>query len=315
MTRSRRSSCRAIVCLLPLLAACTTENDEQLVEHVGVTRLYLVDPSLLVQSVGAPNEGGVPPDQRIQAARWEVSVALLSLDDILLDLLGGRGDCTFTDTVRVNPVVGGSCASGIVVESSGDPYTMGLALAVHDMQVARAEPLDLSETVDFDGDFVPNDGDGSGSAFDAPCGLNGLTSNCDDNCPLVPNADQADGNQNGTGDACTLSGSRDSDADGTIDSSDNCIWIANADQADTGGLGGDAIADGIGDACTEQVAVVQPFVLDLDRTTLNQPDGSTTFVTVDFDSLRALDCDWRVGTCTLDPAAVTLCTGATSGCD
>jgi hypothetical protein len=43
----------------------------------------------------------------------------------------------------------------------------------------------------------------------------------DDNCPLVPNADQADGDGDGTGDAC-----------------DNCPGTANPDQTDTDALGG-----------------------------------------------------------------------------
>jgi len=54
---------------------------------------------------------------------------------------------------------------------------------------------------DVDGDTILDDGDGSGTAGDAPC-TGGATSNCDDNCPLVSNADQADEDNDGTGDAC-----------------------------------------------------------------------------------------------------------------
>ncbi|MBI3178297.1 MAG: thrombospondin type 3 repeat-containing protein, partial [Deltaproteobacteria bacterium] len=54
---------------------------------------------------------------------------------------------------------------------------------------------------DTDGDGVLNDGDNSGSAGDNPCTA-GVTSNCDDNCPVVQNASQADINGNGIGDLC-----------------------------------------------------------------------------------------------------------------
>ncbi|MGI5860855.1 MAG: thrombospondin type 3 repeat-containing protein [Myxococcales bacterium] len=64
-----------------------------------------------------------------------------------------------------------------------------------------------------------------------------------DNCPTVPNADQADTDADGLGDACEAAPS-DRDGDGVADSDDNCPDAANADQADEDG-------DGIGDACEE----------------------------------------------------------------
>jgi len=60
-----------------------------------------------------------------------------------------------------------------------------------------------------------------------------------DNCPAVTNADQADSDANGIGDAC-----QDTDADGTLDTTDNCPGDANPDQLDTD-------QDGKGDACDE----------------------------------------------------------------
>jgi hypothetical protein len=60
-----------------------------------------------------------------------------------------------------------------------------------------------------------------------------------DNCPTVANADQADSNSNGIGDACEV---HDQDGDGVPDSLDNCPTVSNANQADTDG-------DHVGDAC------------------------------------------------------------------
>ena len=54
---------------------------------------------------------------------------------------------------------------------------------------------------DEDGDGIPNDGDGSGVAGDHPC-TGGNTVGCDDNCPLMINADQRDSDGDGIGDAC-----------------------------------------------------------------------------------------------------------------
>ncbi len=62
--------------------------------------------------------------------------------------------------------------------------------------------------------------------------------NKDDNCPNVPNPNQADTDQDGDGDACDV----DDDNDTVLDVDDNCPLDANQDQADTDG-------DGAGDTC------------------------------------------------------------------
>ncbi|MBQ3368947.1 thrombospondin type 3 repeat-containing protein, partial [bacterium] len=62
-----------------------------------------------------------------------------------------------------------------------------------------------------------------------------------DKCPLVPNPDQEDWNDDGIGDAC-----QDSDKDGKLDFEDNCPSIWNEDQKDMDG-------DGKGDVCDEDI--------------------------------------------------------------
>ncbi len=56
---------------------------------------------------------------------------------------------------------------------------------------------------------------------------------CDDNCPLLANSDQADFDGDGYGDLC-----------------DNCPWLPNADQADSDG-------DGVGDVC-DLIGIEEP---------------------------------------------------------
>lgn len=61
-----------------------------------------------------------------------------------------------------------------------------------------------------------------------------------DNCPETQNADQADSDDDGVGDACA-----DQDGDGVAED-DNCPEVANPDQADLDG-------DGVGDACDDDI--------------------------------------------------------------
>ncbi len=63
-----------------------------------------------------------------------------------------------------------------------------------------------------------------------------------DNCPTISNADQADADSNGVGDACEGSTEPDADGDTKPDLTDNCVNVFNPSQGDQDG-------DGIGNVC------------------------------------------------------------------
>lgn len=87
-----------------------------------------------------------------------------------------------------------------------------------------------------------------------------------DNCPTVPNSNQSDADNDGIGDVCD----DDRDNDGIPDVSDNCPFLPNPDQADSDGDGvgdaceGDTDNDGIPDAIDNCPTIPNPSQADLD---------------------------------------------------
>jgi hypothetical protein len=279
--------------LVLMVVGCTSTND--FLQEVGSTRIVQAAPNLAPQSLDDPD--------RIQVAQWTVNNACLDLDGTLVDLVnlsaGCDGEdtepCEMTDTSQILPFSNSRCAGGLVIGANAeDPVDVALDV-VFTMTVRRARPPDLPDGSDYDGDEVANEAD---------------------NCPLVFNEDQRDDNMDGIGDACSVSDGAggfllDSDADGVPDTADNCVWEYNPGQENTTGVAAEGINDGIGDACTEQIANVvdssgqSEITVMLGPVPLLQQRGRLSYVTVDMDD--ALDCgDWS-GDCRLDVARIRLC--------
>lgn len=88
---------------------------------------------------------------------------------------------------------------------------------------------------------LDGDQDGLGDACDKDWDNDGV-SNDVDNCPITANNPQYDSDNDGLGDACDSYNNSDSDGDGIADEVDNCQDVYNPDQLDSDN-------DGVGDEC------------------------------------------------------------------
>jgi hypothetical protein len=295
-TRRGRAGALALV-LVAAAPGCDEGTDPNLVVNVGVTQLALIDTGLRTQTVDVPLDGFTPTSDRVQVGQWQVESALLLLPENAVDLTFGE-ICRYTDSAASpTPVVAGKCLDGVVIEATSTPVQVSLRLRVRPLY-ARATPVPLAAGADYESDGVTDE---------------------NDNCPLLPNPDQSDSDRNGIGEACQIAGLRDSDGDGVVDGADNCVSAWNPGQQNTTGIGTDAnLTDGIGDACTEQVAAVtpQPIELLLGPTSLEQAFAAGTLLLVDFRSDESLEACFAEGqpssACTLDPDSVRLCSSSSS---
>ncbi len=196
--------------------------------------------------------------------------------DIRNSVIWGNEAVTSIDLeAGATQVIGRSIVEGEITALTVDPqfvaphlgnYRLGAGSPARDAGVSS---IGLADEFDLDGDgdtteLAPDlDGNqrvvhtaidlGAYEIQSIPDGDNDGVPDDVDNCPAVPNPDQLNTDNGGSGDACD----HDDDNDGVPDVSDNCPVDANPDQADTD-------TDGTGDACdptpgTDAVPVFVPL--------------------------------------------------------
>ena len=149
-------------------------------------------------------------------------------------------------TEEVGPIAGVLGRYTLEVLPTAPVGLFSLTLTNLDLSDAAAESIAVDQVLDGNatpqygliavGEPCPTDSDGD------------TVPDADDNCPLVPNPDQANSDSDGLGDACdncpntANADQADGDLDGVGDVCDNCPATANPDQTDTD-------LDGLGDAC------------------------------------------------------------------
>ena len=170
----------------------------------------------------APNHDFHAPTGDVQIVGLSSHVVCFTIDGT--DPLEAGGACSGATTTQLPE-------TGRVTLSCGDDTSSS---SVHGVKLAFdwAGHDGLTAAGNFVLDCAPGelDRDGDGIADNA------------DNCPVTPNADQADKDHNGIGDVCEAAGAPDADHDGRPDATDNCPTVWNVNQ-------GDDDHDGLGNVC------------------------------------------------------------------
>ena len=211
----------------------------------------------------------------LAALEFNVGLGLVgTTEDLVLNVSGlaAGAAINFDITVPLTIVADGAAAvaqgqvgTGIPVpdlggvDSDNDGISDALEVAFgSDPQVSTSTPSEPNDA-DFDGvadsndncpavanaDQADTDNDGTGNACDStPNGDDDSDGfdNSTDNCPAIPNANQTDTDNDGAGDACDSTPNGDTDTDGVDNNADNCPADANPDQLDSD-------TDGTGDVC------------------------------------------------------------------
>lgn len=307
----RRRTLLGLLCLALSAAACTEED--AIFDQVGTARIFIVHSGLVGQTID-------PSSSPIQEARWDGVKATLTIGGTTV-VLEDADNCIIRDTFLFALGTEG-CSSGLVLDASG-PQTIEVVLEFDKMTLYRAAPAPIlmgGVMGDIDGDGILDNVDMMGMAYENLC-RGGQTVDCDDNCGLIPNANQTDADTAagldtlcdtlddnialygdddlcGTaddevgdfiGDACALAFNvRDSDGDMVEDFIDNCVAWPNMGQELGVGIGL------IGMACEQQaVADMAAFPLTVSGAMLDR--GRLHFLTADFGN--ALNCDFVLETC------------------
>lgn len=216
-----------------------------------------------------------------------------------------------------NETIGAGAAT--CVANGNFPCRITANVAQLDQTIIESFAFDLVANVDTDADGVLDDNDnciddanadqadadadGIGDACEADSDGDGVIDD-DDNCPATVNPDQLDADADGIGDACA----DDTDGDGVANSDDNCATDANPDQTDSDGdLAGDACDDdddndGVLDVADNCVLVANPDQTDLDG------DGFGTECDVDGDEAAVTATTTPPSTTTAPPPTTTVAT-------
>lgn len=284
-------------CLIPFYVAITTPVSAYDVEAVSQNNTIYVllvndNPNAVFHSISVSSTNSLPyfissvttaitPEtvsgggSNLAVINFDTSLGLVGATgdiDLTVDGTAAGSPISLDITVPLEIVLTGAAASaqGQVgstvpspdpdgVDSDGDGVTDLLEVAFgSDPQVANSTPSTPNDA-DFDGvadsndncpavanaDQADTDNDGTGNACDStPNGDDDSDGfdNSTDNCPAIPNADQIDTDNDGAGDACDSTPNGDTDSDGIDNNSDNCPADANTDQLDSD-------SDGTGDVC------------------------------------------------------------------
>lgn len=291
-----------LISVVVSLMGCTNEVRDEKIVPTGAVVLRMTDP---IQTPATLTDPGV------QGAYFDVAAAELTLEDQTLDLTFDSF-CYLYDTMPTLPDGVGVCSGGTIIGTSETPLETFLTVNFRmKVRRAEPLILPRWGDSDGDGvpnatdscPLIPNPGqedvdlDGNGDrcqTFLTP------------GQPGFLDSDNFDPSQPGSPDnPPTL-------WDGIPDEFDNCPWVPNFDQADSDiprdGVGDacpiqEAVVLQNGSADIELARDVPPF---------QQPFGLATVVLVDVDSDRALDCDWYAGVCELITDEVRVCTVTSS---
>ena len=148
-------------------------------------------------------------------SNFPIGTAITSLTP---SITAGSGTLTYTVSPGLPAGLSINPTTGVISGTPTTPIANGAyVITITSIYGTVIIPITITIVLDLDGD--------------------GILDNID-NCPLTPNANQADNDQDGKGDVCD----NDDDNDGVLDINDNCPITSNSDQADRD-------RDGKGDVC------------------------------------------------------------------